>query len=347
MADGQEDLLARINRLEADIEALRNDAQTRQHVVDALLQQRAEPSKPALPDAVTRPATSRRRAIGALAASTVGAAVAVSQPHAAAAADGDTVKLGTRNQATTMTEIWAELANSPGSYALDVWGFDGAGLQTDGIIALHAWGSLANAWFHARYAAPTENEAFVPGLLKVEENGNWWVSVAEGQWRQIAGPQFSTVGPQGPAGPAGAAGPAGPQGPAGPAGNTPSATAGSTFKPLNPPVRVYDTRNGQPAPGEKRRFDPSESRVIDLTANGSGVPASATAVQLSYAVISPDAAGYAVAWPSGDRPPVSQVNYAPGWVIGTSIVLGAVNGTVMISSLAACDICVDVYGYFV
>lgn len=325
MPEDTDQLMARIERLEAELRELRS-------AVRAPVEPGAQPPDEAATAAIETGAvtTSRRRAVGALAAGAVGVIAAAVDSQSVAAATGDVMQTGAQNtfSSGTITTVLARGTVS-GSYvnaAINLEDNNGFGGSLYG-----AWG---NAYMWELGRDPLPSDARYPGILW-HRSGNWWVSVAAGVWRQIAGPSFSTVGP---------AGPAGPQGPPGPSG-----TGGSGgFTPLPVPVRVYDTRPDKPEPGVKTPFALNGIREIDLTANGSGVPPTARAVQISYVVIYPQTGGYALAWPGGDPPNTSQVNYLGGGgdVRGACVAIGAANGRIRLLSTGGGDIAVDVYGYF-
>jgi hypothetical protein len=322
--------LARIERLEAELQELRaavgapieRPRSTGDRPRNSIVEPHWHADPPADVEAHSAPeplsdvephagATSRRRAVGMLAAGAIGALAAAVESQPAAAADNDAVFLGEVNTFTTNISTVIARGSPSNNYVSSALNLEApAGF---GVALRGGWG---NAWMWGMGRAPTSDDALDFGIIWVHA-GNWWVSVAEGQWRQIAGPSF-----------------------------TPG--SGGSFTPLKVPKRVYDTRKSEKAPGFKAEFAPNETREIDLTAGGSGVPKSAKAVQISYVVIHPPNPGYAVAWPSGPKPDTSQVNYPGGRsdVRGACVVIGAVNGKIFINSLGGGDIAVDVYGYF-
>ena len=323
MSGESDQLLARIERLEAELRGMRAAATTPISSQDVA-------------DESRNGTTSRRRAVGVLAAGAVGAVAAAAVSQTAAAATDDPVLAGRVNTftSTTMTTVLARGAGSGGYVNA------GINLEDTNGFGASMFGGWGNAYLWPIDRGPNTGEARYPGILW-HSGGNVWVSVAAGVWQQLAGPSFSNIGPRGPAGPAG---PAGPQGPAGQDG---SGTTGG-FVPLDSPVRVYDTRPNRPEPGEKAPFAPETTREIDLTVNGSGVPATARAVQVSYVIIYPPLPGFALAWPGGPLPTASQVNYPGGGteVRGACVALGATDGTIRLYSKGGGDVAVDVYGYF-
>lgn len=320
VAAGADQLLARIERLEAELREMR-----------AAVHQSA--GSDATADDGSRPETAtRRRAVGLLAAGAVGAVAAAVGSQPAAAANNDPILLGNVQASTWPTVVNSTLT----SYTSPTYETSALTLNAIGRgYGVDAEGSWGNALFRASGAAPIASNARRAGILWVDGGGNWWASVGVNAWRQLAGPSFSNVGPQGPAGPAGPAGPPG------------TGSAGG-FTPLASPVRVYDTRADKSEPGAKVAFGPDETRQIDLTANGSGVPATARAVQISYVIIRPPLGGHAVAWPGGPLPTASQVNYpgGVGEVRGACVAIGAVNGTIQLFSKGGGDLALDVYGYY-
>ena len=123
--------------------------------------------------------------------------------------------------------------------------------------------------------------------------GNWWGatidSATNAQWRKLAGPS----------------------------------TAGQLHV-LPTPVRVYDSRPGEAplAVGPKAPTTANGIRVIDTTANGSGVPFDANAVLVNLTITGPQAPGFATAWPTGAWPGTSNINFAAGQDIAATTVVG-------------------------
>jgi hypothetical protein len=297
-----DELLARIERLEAELSELRADAR------------RATHHESSTDDSDEVPVTTtRRRAVGMLAAGAVGALAVGMDGQSAAAADGDPVRLGFVNPSTSPTVVDAALAN----YTNDA-NFVAAALtmKTSGKgYGFSSDGSWGNALFVATGSAPAPSHARQAGILWVDGGGNWWASVGANQWRQIAGPSYS---------------------------------AGPSLHMLPMPVRVYDSRPDQDPLDVQPKvpLSDNEPRDIDLTARNSGVPTNAVAAMISYSIIGPTGPGFTAAWAGGDWPGVSQINYQAGQTFGTSMIIGVTNGKIRIKSLRGGDVLVDVYAYF-
>jgi hypothetical protein len=114
-------------------------------------------------------------------------------------------------------------------------------------------------------------------------------------------------------------------------------------------VRVYDSRaNSAPADvGPKAPTTPNEARGVDLTLNESGVPSTANGVVINLTISGPRGAGFATAWPTGDWPGTSNVNFAPGQDIAATAIVGCgPEATIQILASVVTDFIVDVSGYY-
>ena len=122
------------------------------------------------------------------------------------------------------------------------------------------------------------------------------------------------------------------------------------------PKRVVDTRNA----GNGGCVTPTDGfgtgRAVKVTGTSSltgigdtTVPDTATAVAANITVVSPTAAGYLTAYPSGaTRPTASTLNYTAGQIVpnGTVVKVGA-GGQVSLYALAGCpNVIVDIVGYY-
>ena len=118
---------------------------------------------------------------------------------------------------------------------------------------------------------------------------------------------------------------------------------GSSFNAL-PPARVVDTRTGV---GGVSRLPPGQAVPLALAGRG-GVPGSGAAVVVvNLTVVAPSGPGFLTAWPSGPLPDTSNLNYSGGQTVaGLAVVPLATNGTVLVRSLQAADLIVDVQGWF-
>ncbi|MEY3360779.1 MAG: hypothetical protein RL531_498, partial [Actinomycetota bacterium] len=116
--------------------------------------------------------------------------------------------------------------------------------------------------------------------------------------------------------------------------------AGGGFTGITP-FRAYDSRAGDGCVGA--------SRVIPIQSVVPGIPVSATAVALNLTVVTPRAAGYLTAYPTGvGRPNVSTLNYVPGQVVPNGSLLKLGNGgQITVFANAGCpDVVIDVVGWF-
>src|SRR5690606_23313719 len=93
-----------------------------------------------------------------------------------------------------------------------------------------------------------------------------------------------------------------------PAGGLPPGTA--RFVPVAP-VRLFDTRPGEAAPGPKGLVGPEASVDVQSTGTSARVPAEAVAVVMNVTVTATTGPGYVTVYPTGsDRPLASSVNIA-------------------------------------
>lgn len=120
---------------------------------------------------------------------------------------------------------------------------------------------------------------------------------------------------------------------------------GSTFTPVSP-SRIWDSRVG-PAPAG--RVGPGEARDVPATGVGSVPSTGVTAVVMNVTAVSPSAATYVTAWPTGEaRPLTSNLNVPLGDVRANLVVVKVgVNGHVSFSNDAGTiDLIADVAGYY-
>jgi hypothetical protein len=116
------------------------------------------------------------------------------------------------------------------------------------------------------------------------------------------------------------------------------------------PVRLFDTRDPQTAPGGVvQRLAEGGELPIQITGTGL-VPAGATAVALNLTAADPSSDGYVKVYPCGGTPPVvSNVNYRIHQVAAANLAAVKLppDGRVCFSSFAATDLVVDLAGWFV
>jgi hypothetical protein len=119
-------------------------------------------------------------------------------------------------------------------------------------------------------------------------------------------------------------------------------TTAGLFVPMTP-VRWFDTREPQPAPGF---VGPGTTRTV-ATTTIAGVPSDAGAVVFNLTAADPAAAGFVTGWPAGTaRPLASSLNVDGGSLRGNAAVLrvGAA-ASVSFFSNAGAHLIADVYGY--
>ena len=127
--------------------------------------------------------------------------------------------------------------------------------------------------------------------------------------------------------------------------------AGLLFNPLASPVRLLDTRPGQPAcdtpgtplTGGGTRTEPARTAC-------SGVPASALVVVGNATVVSTvGGSGFITLYPSGaPQPTVSNLNFVAGQVVPNAFTvgLGSSDGAFNIFASSSTHFIVDLAGYF-
>ena len=122
--------------------------------------------------------------------------------------------------------------------------------------------------------------------------------------------------------------------------------SGGTMQLLTSPQRVYDSRNA----GAGGRFSGGETRAIEVTAAGIGVPANAGAIACNLTVTETDDLGFLTAFPAGvDRPITSNVNWSAGATVANSatVRLGAGGRIWIYVERSHAQVIVDVAGYLV
>ncbi|MHB1853434.1 MAG: IPT/TIG domain-containing protein [Acidimicrobiales bacterium] len=128
----------------------------------------------------------------------------------------------------------------------------------------------------------------------------------------------------------------------------PSATGGSQFTPASSPVRICDTRPGQPQnPCTGQTLGPGGTLTVPV-AGQDGVPVTAVAVVVNVAVTDTTAASYLSAFPSGTPTVTSNLNWAPGQTVSNLVLatLSATGGFTVYNCSGAADVVVDVLGWY-
>ena len=112
-----------------------------------------------------------------------------------------------------------------------------------------------------------------------------------------------------------------------------------------------------PLPGARHPRDrtplqanmPRTIQIGGVTAGGTncGIPTTAVGAALNFTVTQPQGPGHMAAWPSGSLPQTAAVNFGAGEDVGNAIDIGlGPGGTVIVQSIVATHLVVDVYGYF-
>ena len=131
--------------------------------------------------------------------------------------------------------------------------------------------------------------------------------------------------------------------------------AGLFYHPLPSPVRLLDTRAGQPAcdaPGTPLAGGGSRTQNARVTCSGVTIPTSAQVVVGNATVVNNvpgAAAGYITLHPSGTSlPTVSNLNYVPGQIVPNAFTVGLGNsdGSFNIFASSATHFIVDITGYY-
>src|SRR5207248_7683274 len=134
----------------------------------------------------------------------------------------------------------------------------------------------------------------------------------------------------------------------------PPATSGLQYYPLPRPIRLLDTRPGQPAclaPGVPLPGDASTTIVARRTCDGVTIPAGAQAIAGNATAVGTTGAagGYATLY-AGDaaKPGSSNLNYGPGQIVPNAFTvrLGAGDGAFAIYAYTSIHFIVDVTGYY-
>jgi hypothetical protein len=142
---------------------------------------------------------------------------------------------------------------------------------------------------------------------------------------------------------------------------TPAAGIGSgLYNPLPAPVRICDTRAGNPstlvsAPVNQcngtnntgTTLGAGGTRNVQVTGSG-GIPAGAVGAVLNVTVANPGAPGYLTAYPQGGSPPTaSNLDYGAGQVTANRVIVPlSAGGGITVYSSARADVIVDVSGYY-
>lgn len=121
-----------------------------------------------------------------------------------------------------------------------------------------------------------------------------------------------------------------------------SKAGGSTFMPMSP-VRLRDTRDGEPKVGP--------NKTINVKVAGTnGVPASGvSAVVMNVTVTGPTAPGFVTVWPAGEAlPNVSSLNFIAGQTVPNLVVckVGGDGSVDLLNFAGSTHVIVDLLGYY-
>ena len=130
----------------------------------------------------------------------------------------------------------------------------------------------------------------------------------------------------------------------------PPATAGLYFHPLPAPVRLLETRAGQPVgcflPGSP--LAGNADTLQQATGACSGIPATARAIVGNATTVGPQGGGYLTLFPAdAARPLIASSNYDAGQIINGPFTTGlSPAGQFKIFTVATTDLVIDVLGYY-
>ena len=139
-----------------------------------------------------------------------------------------------------------------------------------------------------------------------------------------------------------------------------SVAAAGLYTALSNPVRICDTRAGNPSTLDSppvNQCNGANNAGETLAAGGtkdiqvtgiSGIPAGATAAVLNVTVANPAAPGYLTAYPQGGTAPTaSNLDYLAGQVTANRVIVPlSAGGLFTVYSSARADVVVDVSGYY-
>jgi hypothetical protein len=167
---------------------------------------------------------------------------------------------------------------------------------------------------------PTRNDPHDVGQLIIDSNGDLWLCITTGTpgaYRKVAG--LSTAG---------------------------------AFHPLAAPVRVYDSRPGDPpANVTKGQLANGSTRVLDAKNNASGVPPGATAIIVNLTVTQTSPQGFLALYRNGIAwPGTSSINWDHAGQTIANMAVVALDSNARFQAYvnlnSACDVLVDVVGYW-
>ncbi len=132
----------------------------------------------------------------------------------------------------------------------------------------------------------------------------------------------------------------------------PPGAGGLYFHPLPTPIRLFETRVGQPGcvnPGFRLAGGTIYTLGARTTCGGVTIPTNAQAVVGNATVVGPSANGFLTLWPAGaTQPTIASSNYGAGLIVNGPATIGlrSSTGQFHIYSVATTDLIIDVLGYF-
>ncbi len=131
----------------------------------------------------------------------------------------------------------------------------------------------------------------------------------------------------------------------------PPGTGGLYFHPLPSPIRLLETRQGQPGcsnPGTPLAAGSTRTQQGRVTCSGVTIPNAADALVGNATVVSPAAQGFITLFPSdATQPTVASGNYTAGSVVNTPFTVGlGADGAFKIFTTQTTNLVIDVLGYY-
>ncbi len=133
----------------------------------------------------------------------------------------------------------------------------------------------------------------------------------------------------------------------------PPEAAGLYFHPLPRPIRLLETRTGQPVgcfmPGTPLAANTDTTQQGTTTCDGVTIPAAAKALVGNATTVFPAANGFITLYPAdaASRPLAASGNYKSGSILNSPFTVGlSPSGQFKIYTVAATDLVIDVLGYY-
>ncbi len=244
----------------------------------------------------------------------------VGQGHTGVAGLGDSV--GVSGQTNDGTAVWGQSTTGIGvkGVSTSAAGLYGSSQSAPGAQLVSDFGQLSLQVATPSRPAPTADVvAHQVGELVRDGAGALWYCVGAGTpgtWRQVSDP-----------------------------------AAAGAFHVLPAPARVYDSRpfTTPGSIGPKTPLPANTARVLDTTANSSGVPAGATAVVCNLLLVNTVGGGNFTVWANGVTRPLGN-SMVWGGTAGrfSSLAVSAVDaaGKVQVYASTKTDLVLDIVGYY-